>query len=162
MNESSTFWQHLADRISRATSQDFQIEARQSIGGGCINSASVISGGSQKYFVKVNRADLLHMFEAEGEALTVMSQTRTVRLPEPVCWGEFDGTAWLAMEYLSLGGKGSQALLGGQLAAMHRRSADRFGWHRDNTIGSTPQRNRWQHDWIDFFRGQRLGYQCRR
>ena len=159
MNESSTFWQHLADRVSATTSQDFQIEDRQSIGGGCINSTSVISGGGHKYFVKINSADLLHMFEAEGEALTVMSQTRTVRVPEPVNWGEFEGTAWLAMEYLSLGGKASQALLGEQLAAMHRRSADRFGWHRDNTIGSTPQRNRWQQDWIEFFRDQRLGYQ---
>jgi len=153
------FWQHVANRISQATSKTFQIENEKSIGGGCINSTSLIEGCGEKYFVKTNRVELMHMFEAEGEALAVMSQTRTVRVPEPVCWGESDGVAWLAMEYLSLGGKGSQALLGEQLAAMHRRSADRFGWHRDNTIGSTPQRNRWHQDWVDFFRDQRLGYQ---
>jgi fructosamine-3-kinase len=99
------------------------------------------------------------MFEAEGEALAIMAQTGTVRVPEPICWGADRDQAWLALEYLPLGGEGSQALLGEQLATMHRHGSDRFGWHRDNTIGSTPQQNHWQHDWVDFFRSQRLGFQ---
>ena len=41
------------------------------MGGGCINSASVVPGGGQEYFVKTNRAELIDMFEAEGEALSV-------------------------------------------------------------------------------------------
>ena len=156
---SRSFWLQLAESISRATSQPFVIENTTSASGGCINSAYVVSGGGKEYFVKTNRADLLDMFEAEGEALSVMSQSRTVRVPRPVNWGKVDDTAWLAMEYIKLGGSGSQALLGEQLAAMHRSSADRFGWHRDNTIGSTPQHNRWHDNWIEFFRDQRLAYQ---
>lgn len=155
----SPFWASLAENITRITSQPFRIEQVRDVGGGCINSASVVSGGGREYFVKTNRAELIDMFEAEGEALSVMAQTRTVRVPQPVCWGQADGTSWLVMEYIRLGASGSQSLLGEQLASMHRSSADRFGWHRDNTIGSTPQQNRWHHDWIEFFRDQRLGYQ---
>ncbi len=153
------FWESLAENITRTTSEPFILEHIRDVGGGCINSASVVSGGGQEYFVKTNRAELIDMFEAEGEALSVMAQTRTVRVPRPVCWGQADGTSWLVMEYIRLGASGSKSLLGEQLAAMHRSSADRFGWHRDNTIGSTPQHNRWHHDWIEFFRDQRLAYQ---
>ncbi len=48
---------------------------------------------------------------------------------------------------------------GRQLAALHRVSQARFGWYRDNTIGSTPQSNTETASWIDFWRDQRLGFQ---
>ncbi len=34
--------------------------------------------------------------------------------------------------------------------------ASQFGWKRDNTIGSTPQRNGTSSDWVEFFRERRL------
>jgi len=40
-------------------------------------------------------------------------------------------------------------------------SQPRFGWAHDNWIGSTPQRNGWENDWIRFWREQRLGYQLK-
>jgi fructosamine-3-kinase len=42
---------------------------------------------------------------------------------------------------------------------MHRCESGRFGWHRDNTIGSTPQINDPSDDWITFYRDHRLGFQ---
>ena len=42
---------------------------------------------------------------------------------------------------------------------MHRTTRPQFGWWRDNTIGSTPQINTEEHDWIAFFREHRLHYQ---
>jgi protein-ribulosamine 3-kinase len=42
---------------------------------------------------------------------------------------------------------------------MHRATSGRFGWHRDNTIGATPQLNAWESDWIVFWQTYRLGYQ---
>ena len=50
-------------------------------------------------------------------------------------------------------------LLGRQLAAMHRSTRDRFGWHRDNTIGSTRQINTQEEDWVTFYREHRLRFQ---
>ncbi|MGC1729012.1 MAG: fructosamine kinase family protein, partial [Steroidobacteraceae bacterium] len=49
-----------------------------------------------------------------------------------------------------------ERLFGEQLAALHRVTADRFGWSRDNTIGSTPQTNTPCGDWTEFFRERRL------
>jgi fructosamine-3-kinase len=42
---------------------------------------------------------------------------------------------------------------------MHRHTADRFGWSRDNTIGSTPQINHTDEAWTTFFRERRLRFQ---
>ncbi|MGZ8947750.1 MAG: fructosamine kinase family protein, partial [Methylococcaceae bacterium] len=36
-----------------------------------------------------------------------------------------------------------------------------FGWHRDNTIGSTLQINNQSNDWLTFWREQRLGFQLK-
>jgi protein-ribulosamine 3-kinase len=42
---------------------------------------------------------------------------------------------------------------------MHRFSSQKFGWIRDNTIGSTPQVNKFSSGWREFWREYRLGYQ---
>jgi fructosamine-3-kinase len=42
---------------------------------------------------------------------------------------------------------------------MHRATKQRFGWDRDNTIGSTPQHNAEHADWVTFWSEQRLGFQ---
>jgi len=36
-----------------------------------------------------------------------------------------------------------------------------FGWHINNTIGSTPQINDWCNNWGDFFADKRIGYQLK-
>jgi fructosamine-3-kinase len=52
---------------------------------------------------------------------------------------------------------GAQA--GRVLACLHRCTATDFGWHRENTIGSTPQHNTRARDWVAFWRERRLGFQ---
>ena len=47
---------------------------------------------------------------------------------------------------------GACAQLGRNLARLHRVTATRYGWHRDNTIGATPQVNTRSGDWIAFWR----------
>jgi fructosamine-3-kinase len=51
------------------------------------------------------------------------------------------------------------ATLGAGLAALHRHTAALHGWHRDNSIGQTPQRNPQTDDWVAFFRAHRLQFQ---
>jgi fructosamine-3-kinase len=46
--------------------------------------------------------------------------------------------------------------LGRALAATHRMTAPRFGWHRDNLIGSLPQANPWTERWADFYVEHRI------
>jgi fructosamine-3-kinase len=102
------------------------------------------------------------MFEAEASGLEELGQAQGLRVPQPVCVGVSANRAYLVMEDLELGGRGDPAALGRGLAALHRITAERFGWHRDNTIGSTPQRNRQEQDWLTFWREHRLGFQLQR
>jgi protein-ribulosamine 3-kinase len=77
--------------------------------------------------------------------------------------GSDAAAAWLALEFIQTGtaSAASDTILGEQLALQHRATNASFGWHRDNTIGSTPQLNTWSDNWSTFWRDRRLGYQLR-
>jgi fructosamine-3-kinase len=156
-------WDAIARRISDVTGTSFAVRARDAVGGGCINSATLLRDGRQRYFVKLNDAGRLAMFEAEAEGLAVIAQTGSVRVPQPVCTGTTDASAYLVLEYLELASADARSLeqLGRELAQMHRATQKHFGWHRDNTIGSTPQVNTPDNDWVAFWRERRLGFQLR-
>jgi len=159
-------WQAIADRIAEASSRPFQLADRQAAAGGCINRSFVLRGrDGRRFFVKLNGAERLPMFEAEADGLSALHAAGTLAVPRPVCTGMSDAEAFLVMDYLDLGGGGDEAALGRGLAAMHGQPQTSFGWRRDNTIGDTPQPNAWHADWIAFWRDNRLGYQlelCRR
>jgi protein-ribulosamine 3-kinase len=152
--------------ISAATGTPFAVATQDAIGGGDINQAFGVSDGARRYFVKTNHAERLPMFEAEADALRALIATHSVRAPQPLCTGTAAGRAFLVLEYLELHGRGNAALLGEQLAQLHRAllvgpERARFGCTHDNWIGSTPQPNGWQDDWITFWRDQRLGFQLK-
>lgn len=156
-------WVKIERHIGEVTGLPFVVEREGGVGGGCINQAFRVSGhqGSkvQDYFIKQNRADGLIMFEAEAAGLQEMAETGAIRVPRPLCWGTAGNKAYLVLEYIEMGGRVDARILGEQLAAMHHVTQPRFGWVRDNTIGSTPQLNRWAESWIEFWREQRLGFQ---
>lgn len=151
----------IAEHIIAATGMPFTVENQRSIGGGSINAAYRIDGNGQRYFLKLHNASMLEMFNAEAEGLNELARADAIRMPTPICWGIVESSSFLVMEYLDLGASGDHQALGRRLAAMHRKLADdnRFGWHRDNTIGSTPQLNTLASNWLEFWRDRRLGYQ---
>ena len=154
-------WTEIAEQISGTTGMPFTAEITSSIGGGCINQAHKIEGNGRRFFVKLNNAVSLSMFEAEAAGLQEIHESRTLRVPVPVCWGNNSSTAWLVLEYLEIGrgSRSSAAALGSGLAAMHQVSSREFGWTRNNTIGATQQINERSTDWIEFWRKYRIGYQ---
>jgi len=154
-------WSDISETISQTTGEAFCVEQKSSVGGGCINSAYRISGAGQEYFVKLNTDDQLEMFIAEAEGLQEIAKVNAIHVPEPVCYGVSSGQAYLVMEVFTMGGSKARAmpLFGEKLAAMHQYTKAQFGWHRDNTIGSTPQPNDWDSDWLNFWRDKRLGFQ---
>lgn len=157
-------WNQIATQISQATGHPFQIAHRRSIGGGSINQAYAISEGDQTYFVKLNQASQIAMFEAEAMGLRQIADSKTIRVPYPICWGVAEQSAYIVLEWLELGYGKQQAweTMGRHLAAMHRVSSSKgFGWDLNNTIGATPQINDWTADWVEFFIEHRLGYQFR-
>jgi len=156
-------WEDIASAISEAIDAPFVIEARTAVGGGCINESHSIRGNGLSYFVKLNAPGRLPMFEAEAAGLAEIARSNTVRVPQPVCHGAGDEGSWLVLEYIEFRPASNKGMreLGRDLARMHRATAERFGWRRDNTIGATSQVNTPDADWVAFWRERRLGYQLR-
>ena len=154
-------WQDITDAISRASGSDFRPRAQDPLGGGCINSAFKLSDGDQAWFVKTNSATRLDMFEAEAAGLNALADTKTIGVPRALCTGTSGDTAFIVMRHLQLGHGSTLGWreAGRQLAGLHRRTADAYGWQRDNTIGATHQVNDWCDDWVTLWREQRLGFQ---
>ena len=127
------------------------------VGGGDISAAWRVGSA----FVKTGGIDSLEMLQAEAEGLQELNAAGAIRVPEVLGVGSTENDAYFATEWIDFDRPTSdiERLLGEQLAAMHRCTKDSFGWHRDNTIGLTPQHNDLSDDWVDFFRTRRLGFQ---
>lgn len=122
-------------------------------------------------FVKSVPAHQEHILTAEADGLRAIAATKTVTVPEVVgCWTDTDqNLTVLALEWLDFHTMQNDAFgkrLGQALAALHRAplldGAGRFGWHRDNMLGGTRQRNHWSQEvgmtgWLEFFANERLG-----
>lgn len=152
-------WATITDHIGSATGRAFNPQRPRPMGGGCINATTILLDGTRGYFVKTNGVERLEMFEAEAAGLAELAAAGALRVPETICWGQTGTHSYLVLELLELGGPARGATAGQQLAALHRTSAETFGWSRDNFIGSTPQANRPSRDWVCFWRDQRLGPQ---
>jgi len=154
-------WPAIAAGIAQTTGVPFKLESRTPAGGGCINECYRVAGAGQTFFVKLNSAARLAMFEAEHDGLAEIAATATIRVPKPVCTGADAQHAWLVLEHIQPGEArtGSMARLGEALAQLHRVTSAKFGWRRDNTIGATPQINTETGDWINFWREHRLCFQ---
>jgi fructosamine-3-kinase len=156
-------WRDIERSIGAASGTPFAIESRAVIGGGCINECYVVRGAGRAYFAKLTAPSRADMFAAEAAGLAEIARSQTMRVPQPVCHGAGAKASWLVLEHLELrpGDEQSMGRLGRNLARMHRITGARHGWHRDNTIGATPQVNTGSGDWIAFWRERRLGFQLK-
>jgi protein-ribulosamine 3-kinase len=157
----------IAQAIADETRADFALVSAQPVAGGCIHTALRLegeaAGGRTRYFAKTNAADIAPMFEAEAEGLGALRAAGAVGVPRVVTRGGDGDAAWLVLEWLDLAALSDRAAarLGRALARQHRIAQGKFGWDKDNFIGSTPQANGWSEDWLDFWRGKRLDAQLR-
>lgn len=126
------------------------------IGGNAVTSVWSLAFGSARFFVKVTDHATHFMLTAEADALLAIAQTGAIRVPRVIASGEAESVAFLVLEWLDIVDDGRDGSLGRALARLHGATSSRFGWHRDNTIGATPQANAWSDDWAAFFRDRRL------
>jgi fructosamine-3-kinase len=113
------------------------------------------------FFVKLGRAAREDAFAAEAAGLRELAQAQALRVPAVHAVGVHGTQAVLALEWLPLEtgrdrDAGFQSRLGEALATQHRTLSSQHGWHRDNTIGATPQHNEQDDDWVRFFVRRRL------
>lgn len=154
---------NIVQQIEYSTGQSLKKYHLSSIGGGGINDAYKLQAAQNTYFIKLNRPQLLAMFEAEAVGLEEMRALNCVRIPEVICHGQTSEHSYLVLEHIelsSLRGQASQRL-GTQLAQLHHHHQPFYGWKINNTIGSTPQYNNREHDWLSFWQRHRLSQQLK-
>jgi len=129
--------------------------------GGGVSECLRWDGVDGVLFVKVAPEAQRGTLEAEAAGLEELRHAAALRVPRVLGVGTAPGQAFLALEWIEFGRASSrtESALGAGLARLHRVTAPHFGWHRDNTIGATPQHNDWSDDWPRFFARQRLGFQ---
>ena len=87
--------------------------------------------------------------EAEADGLTALGAAGA---PVPAVLGVADHV--LVLE--RVGGPPDWPALGRAIAALHRQTGSRFGWHRDNFQGRFVQHNGWTDDWPSFYVERRV------
>lgn len=154
-------WQVIAEQIEQTTKLPFIITDIQPVSGGCINSAYRLQADNMTYFIKLNQRRLVSMFDAEFSGLEELAQTNTIKTPQAILTGVINNKAFLVLENLNLtsGNSRTDSQLGQKLAALHKIQQPFFGWHKNNTIGSTDQINSRSNNWLVFWKKQRLDFQ---
>lgn len=125
--------------------------------GGSINECFRVDlPDGRALFVKVS--DELEVFESEAEGLRSLAATHTIRVPHVECVGSLGNAAYLIMEFIPMTNESDYTALGAALAGLHAHKGEtQFGFHIDNYLGITPQKNTARTEsWIEFFREHRL------
>jgi fructosamine-3-kinase len=140
------------------------VTAAKPLSGGCINAAWQVTTSEGIFFLKTNPHCPDDLFECEFENLQAIHAVGKIATPRPVAWGPARGEqpAFLLTEMIQKGPRTWNffEIFGAQLAEFHRAAVgERYGFRRDNYIGSTPQPNPWSGSWTDFFREHRLLHQ---
>jgi protein-ribulosamine 3-kinase len=156
-------WQAIADRLADAGIALDLGKAPRPLSGGDTSAVWKVASNAGHVFLKTGEPGALDMFAAESAGLTELAGANAVRVPTPLLADATATDAFLAIEWLELSAPPStmHRRLGMQLAELHRQQGAQFGWHRDNTIGKTPQPNAASLDWVLFYREQRLQHQLR-
>jgi fructosamine-3-kinase len=112
----------------------------------------------QETFVKTAPKAELARFETEAAGLKALRAAGCVRVPEVIRCALVGSDVVIELERLELCGlnRVSGALLGRQLADLHRHVGECYGWPEDNWIGDSPQLNGLRAEWTRFYAERRL------
>jgi len=140
----------------------FKIKYFESVRGGDISDAFRLVGTASDYFIKINDAKRYpNMFEKEALGLHLIQSAQAIKTPQVIAFGESDGKAFLILEWIDLERFTISAMhdLGIRLAKMHLYRHEDFGFYTSNYMGSLPQDNTPDKDWLNFFIRRRLNPQ---
>ncbi len=154
-------WTKVIQQIEIVTGQSLSFVKAEAMHGGDINRAYHLCCEQRSFFIKLNSAHLLPMFEVEALGLKELAQTKTLRIPDAITCGIAGADAFLVVEFVPLKAMSItiQQQLGKQLARLHQKQQEYFGWHHDNYIGSNVQKNTRNDNWVSYWQEQRLNEQ---
>ena len=125
------------------------------VSGGCISEAWQVRTAQETVFVKLSTGLLPGMLAAEAEGLNELAKSGAIRVPEVIRLTE----KFLILEFIPTAINPPSdfwSKLGRQLANLHAYSEKIPGFHQDNFIGRSPQKNHCTANWKEFFWQSRL------
>ena len=131
----------------------------KSVGGGCINQTYKITTADKYFFCKLNSASKFpHLFEKEKNGLELIQKYNVIKTPGIIDSSIIGNEQILTLEWIEEGNRNDEfwKTFGQQLAALHQINTEEFGLKEDNYMGSVPQINRQEKNWVLFFRANRL------
>jgi fructosamine-3-kinase len=129
------------------------------VGGGSINRVYCLHTDKRKLLIKLNeKVTFPDMFKYERDGLHIIGETGAIGVPDVILQDDFEDESFLVLSWVDSRQPTpvSSVLLGKQLAALHRCSAEKFGLTSDNYMGSLKQSNKQHCSWTDFFVEERL------
>ena len=172
----------LAMALTKLFGNSVAILRTDRLSGGDINKTyGVTLNTGDHIFMKANEKDNAAFFTAEAAGLLAIASTNTIKTPKILCTGtddgEYVGYSFLLLEYINSASRREDywETFARELAAMHSAPvlattatnpateavSARFGFHQDNFIGATAQKNTSTDSWCEFFRDCRLAPQFR-
>lgn len=135
-----------------------KINNLKDLAGGCINRAVRAETSEGVFFIKSNSGSKKTLFETEAQGLQILKATGVIDIPEVLSVGQENDVIYLIMEFIEKAPPEKQFWenFGISLAELHKVTNEHYGLKFDNYIGSLPQSNAAEKDWIVFFREQRL------
>lgn len=159
-------WSLISKTVSEKLAQTIILSHITPVSGGDIHqSFRVVDQASKKsFFIKLNHIEYYSLLKSESESLDAIASVGVIKTPKVFLCDTSLKYAFLLMEYLPLvpvEGQEDGYTLGQQLALLHKGSqADsdqiKYGFHSDNYIGLTLQKNNWSNDWCEFWIQQRF------
>jgi protein-ribulosamine 3-kinase len=125
------------------------------VSGGCISEAWQVRTTEETVFVKLSTGLSPGMLAAEAEGLDELAKSGAIRVPEVIRLTE----DFLILEFIPAAINPPSdfwSKLGRQLANLHAYSQKIPGFHQDNFIGRSPQKNHSTANWKEFFWQSRL------
>ena len=125
------------------------------VSGGCISEAWQVRTTEETVFVKLSTGLLPGMLSAEAQGLHELAKSGAIRVPEVIRLTE----DFLVLEFIPTAINPPTDFwpkLGQQLANLHASSRKIPGYHQDNFIGRSPQKNHCNGNWKEFFWQRRL------
>lgn len=141
-----------------------EVERVANIAGGDIgDSVRLECADGTRYFAKRYRGGASDMAAAEASGLDWLAQANALRVPKVIATTT-ESSPQIVLEWIEqkTPAPGFDEALGRGLAAVHAAGAPGYGFHRDNFIGTLPQRNRAHTRWSEFYAHERITPQVER
>jgi protein-ribulosamine 3-kinase len=103
------------------------------------------------------------MLLAESKALEYLKSFAGIFVPTPKRLATYNGSATLILNWIEKGPASKHTFreLAETLVALHKFTADNFGFEYDNFIGTLPQRNDFTANWSGFYYNFRINPQLK-